>query len=248
MNQLIAAGNISGAVAYNSEYTATVTAWNDKQVALALLIQRISQCDKPEAAFASFSEDLRAARVYTRAQRRLGNVAHKTPLRDSFCPDAALFSSRQATDVQIFAGDASAPFGSVFEVFRFMHVHFRNSLSPETLLCVRSAESLFQAHFASCGGKLGWLPISWSTANCVAAVIQNDSPNRLCQTPAFGSSAAIGPARFETLGFWWKQAKSALLAYRIPYLKKVCRENLAFWTERFGPSCDYPEAIISPSS
>jgi hypothetical protein len=245
MNQLIAAGNVSGAVAYNEEYTDTVSEWNDKWVGLALSIQRVAQCDAAEAPNTPLSNDLIAARTSTTALRQSGNVEHKAPISDNYCPDAALFSSRQATDAQIFAGDTASPFGSVFEVFRFMHAHFKRSVSPETLLCVRSAEALFQADFTRCGDGDSWMPSYWSTASCVAEIIRNDSPNRLCQSSAFGSSAAIGPARFQTIGFWWAQAKDALLAYRIPYMKKVCKESLAFWTERFGPSCEDPEAILS---
>ena len=239
MNEYIIHGNVGGALGYYETYMSSVDDWNAKRGALLTKIRQITECDQDSSTNKLSISQLRAVENRVRARHPRVHIP-AISIGVVTCPDRPLFYTRSLRDRDIFRGGygQQGPLRSAFEVYRYLHSRFTSLVDSSASLCVRSAEKLLEAKFIECGnpGAPSWPNWDLPPSLCVKQVVANYEPNRLCGQK-FGVAGGVTQYEFAQIDFWWDLSRSLFLAHRARYIDRVCRDNLRFWTSRFGPGC-----------
>lgn len=218
---------------YYETYIQTVANWNDKRADIYLRLASLTDCERlsqnPE--FKTHFQTISSGVWSPDYPRASGEQLLDTGLSANvFCPHYYLFETRTEDEVVAAGAPPANDLRSVFEVFRYMHFWYVDSIRREVVACARAATRVQNLGLDSCQVTSK----SETPGECIRHMLSDLDVSRVCPVELYPDGTAdIGIARFDRLNYLWRVAREQIHAYRRPALTRACEHEKVFWYRHF---------------
>ncbi len=236
LNLYAATHDVSGFSAGFEQYALSVKNWNETRLSLEREVNDLVACadDQMDPARKRSADEVLLDPTSTFNTKFVGKQDIVFITRADldgemgYCPTKYVFSARTES-----ATSDSGSFETVFEVMRYMHKLYYDSVKRPVVRCAETINRILSVKIGECAS----LRAEKDIGDCLQDSIKRYSPKKICTKEKFGGLASFHQGRFNVIDYRWGVAQELLAVQRSAYVRQACENARVFWGRYFDWSC-----------